>query len=446
VRRSLIVSVGVFGLLLAVTLLVLRRSSPEKEPPFFELARRVPDTLTVAARGDTTVLVPEANGSWRLIRPVVYPADALLVDSMLKRMTPLEVLRTFPLTSNKMDTYGVRLPRGWIRAAYRGGTPPDTLTIGGFTPDGHFGYVRPDSRDVVGLMDERELEPYFLKTTLELRDTRLIPFAESRAVAVRLLGPGGRVRVELEKREDGTWAFDLPYPGPVDGEKMREYLKSISHMHIRDFLPEGEEGRVQAGLDTPRAGIRVLVAPGETRGFDVGNEVPGSDEVYARTLSRPEIVRVSDRYLALLRSDATNLRSMHPIPFGLAVVGEVTIRGGGRERTVPVGPGAADRQAMGVLGRWVTLEAKTVDRATPQALRAGGLSPPAGELVWTSGPDTLARLEVGRGMGDLRSLYVEGGDWARPDEILRVPEIVVAPLWDATLALTDTTGGGGSPP
>jgi hypothetical protein len=447
-KRSLLAALVVFAGLLVVTLLVLRREEPAGEPPFFQLERRVPDTLTVVTGRDTTVLVPGTGGTWMLIHPVVYPADGLVVAAMLKRLYPLEVLRTFPLPPEKMDTYGMRFPRGVIRAAYRDGRTPDTLVIGGFTPDADFGYVRPGSREVVGLLEDRVLDPYFLKETIELRDTRLIPFPESRAVAVRLLGPDEEVRVELRREENGGWTFLRPFPGPVDGEKMMEYLKSISHMHIREFVPDPEADVARYGLDPPRAAIRVLVAPGETVGFGVGADVPGTDQIYAKSLSRPEIVEVSNKYLPILLSDGVRLRSANPIPFGLSVVDDVEIQGEGGRGSVPVPPqkGSAPGRTRTILGRWVTLEARTVKEATPAALREWGLRPPAGELIWTSGPDTLARLEVGERGGELRALYVGSGQWARPHEIFLVPEAVIDPLWSASLTLVEDREGTGTSP
>jgi hypothetical protein len=448
VRRSLLGALVVFAGLLAVTLLVLRREDPGEAPPFFQLARRVPDTLTVVSGRDTTVLVPDTGGSWTLVYPVVYPADGLVVDAMLKRQAPLEVLRTFPLPPEKMDTYGMRFPRGSIRAAYRDGRTPDTLVIGGFTPDAAFGYVRPGSRDEVGLLEDRILDPYLLKETIELRDTRLIPFPESRAVAVRLLGPAEEVRLDLRREENGEWVFVRPFPGPADGEKMREYLKSISHMHIREFVPNRGPDLARYGLDRPRAAIRVLVAPGETVGFDMGEDVPGTDQIYAKSLSRPEIVEVSDKYLPILLSDGVRLRAGNPIPFGLSVVDEVEIHGKAGWGSVPVSPpeGTVPGRTRTILGRWVTLEARTVEEATPASMRARGLRPPAGELLWTSGPDTLARLEVGKKKGDLRALHVGSGVWARPHEIFLVPEAVIDPLWSATLTLVEDRGEKGTSP
>ena len=80
-RRPLWGSALVFVGLLAVTLWVLRdRAEPEPES-FFALQRRVPDTLLVAYGPDTTVMVPGGGSGWRIIRPVDFPADDIILNA-----------------------------------------------------------------------------------------------------------------------------------------------------------------------------------------------------------------------------------------------------------------------------------------------------------------------------------------------------------------------------
>jgi hypothetical protein len=139
------------------------RGAPEPES-FFALKRRAPDTLLVAYGTDTTVMVPGGRSGWRIIRPVDFPADGVVIEAMLKRLADLPVEeRRFPLLPEKMDTYGMRAPRSLIRAAYRDGLAPDTLTVGAFTMNGGYDYVRAGRGDVVALLDARVAHSYFTR-------------------------------------------------------------------------------------------------------------------------------------------------------------------------------------------------------------------------------------------------------------------------------------------
>ena len=86
-RRPLLWSALGFLLLLAVTWWVVRDREKEPAESFFRLRGRSPDTLTVAYGRDTTVVVSRSEREWLIIRPVEYPADPSVVESLISLRT-----------------------------------------------------------------------------------------------------------------------------------------------------------------------------------------------------------------------------------------------------------------------------------------------------------------------------------------------------------------------
>jgi len=429
--RALAASAAVFAFLAVAAWWILGRESGSPPGPFCALKRRLPDTLTVVMSQDTTVVVPGGEGGWRVIRPVDYPADGVVMEAMVKRLAAIEVDRRFPLVEEKMDTYGIRIPRGRIRAAYRDGASPDTLTIGAFTFDDQYDYVRAGSRPEVGLLSARLYRGFLLKSTGEIRDTRLLPFAESRAVGFRLLGEQGEVHAELARDSSGVWALVRPYPGPASIKKVGEYLESLSHMHLRTFVREGNGPLEPYGLDRPKAGVRIRLEGGGNLGLSLGDPVAGTDLIYAATLARPHIFGVSEKYLQALQRDADAFRRPAVVGFGLAQVTRVTVSGGGLSWNIDLRArsDSLSRELRDVLGNWVFLEARRFEEATPGALRAAGLLAPARSLLWWAGSDTLARVDLGRPVAGDTPLRVGGGLEARPGEVLYAKSETVEPLY-----------------
>jgi hypothetical protein len=413
-----------FVALLAATLWLLRARESAPPAPFFTLKKRLPDTVTVAYAGDTTVVVPGGEG-WEVVRPVRYPADAVLVEALVERLDSLEVAEVYPLPPQKMDTYGFRIPRGLVRAAYEDGHPPDTLWIGGFTLDGAYDYVRAGTGPQAGILESRITRGFLLKGTDEIRDTRLLPFHESQATGFRLL-EGGRVRLAAQRSADGSWSLLAPYPGPAEVRKVREYLTSAAHMHVQSFLREGEGPRAPFGLDPPRRGIQVDTEAGKRVGVGLGAPVPGSDLVYAVTEARPHLFGVSVKYVPFLAEPADAFRRRAVVDFGLADVDSVRVEGAGR------GWGSAidrlDGNARELLGRWALLHAVRFAPAAPETLRRYGLQPPGMRLRWLSRGALRAEMAIGFTQGGDQALYVRAGDQARPSEVLFVPETEIAPL------------------
>ncbi len=436
-RRPLLLSAIGFMVLLAVTLILVRPDPTPEDAPYFTLKRRLPDTLTVAHGPDTTVLVPGGASGWEVIRPVRYPADHLVAETMLKRLADIRVARTYPLTPEKMDTYGMRISRGRIVAAYADGLESDTLTIGAFTLNDSYDYIRAGSRLEVGLMDARLVRSFLLKSTLELRDTRLMPFHETRADTFQLLGPGASVRVTLARGAENRWELLAPYNAPVDQKKARNFLSSVGHMNIHRFVTEGEGGNLQDfGLLDPRAGARVVTRNGDVLSVWLGDDLPAISDlpqeilVAAKSDLRPHLLGVSPKYLEVLRSGPEAFADAAPFRFGLVSVDAIHLDAPGRSATfvwsdsIGIAPGIRD-----VFRNWIVLRAESFDRVSPQALARWGLDRPEGTLVWEGNVDTLAVVDVGVAAQGLRPIRVRGGRHARPDDILLLPDRQTGPLW-----------------
>ena len=432
-RRTLLISALVFLLLLVITLKLTRSRSAEPESPFFALGRSLPDTLFVAYGPDTTVLVPRTSGAgWDLVRPVRDAADVVAVNALLKRLERLPVeSRRFPLTPQKMDTYGMRFPRAMLRVAYRGGLSPDTLLVGAFTPSGEFDYVRHGSGAEVALLESRQTRTYLLKSTLDLRDRVLLPFADFRAVNVRWMGPGGTVRAEAARDADGAWRVRRPFPGPVDPERFREYLLSLNHMHIDRFGPEREWLPAAYGLASSAVAVTVVTADGDTIRAALGDHVPGDSTLcYAFSSVRTQLLEVPMKYRNVLLGSVDPLRERAPFGFGLDRVDSVGVQYGSNSVTiVPTDAASANRGAREAITNWVRLRAERFEAADTSALGHRGLSRAEGHLVWFGAGDTLAVVDVGGEVEGWRALRVSGGRAARPGEILLLRPAAVEPLW-----------------
>lgn len=429
--RTFWISGAAFALLLVATWWILSGRTPTEEIPFFTLKQRTPDTLWVAFRGDTTVVVPGGVNGWRIVAPVQDAADGVVVNALIHHLSPLEIQDRYPLTPRKLDTYGMRVPREVIRAVYRD-LPPDTLLVGGFGLNASWDYVRSGSAPEVAAVDDRIVRTYLFKELHDLRDTQLLPFTESRAETLRLRGPGGVLNLEAGKAADGSWSLSAPYPGPVTPKKMREYLSSVNHMHIEVFADSIPLDSGITGLDAPQAAAQVVTRDGRTVGVRLGRRVPGTDRVYAQTEGRGFTLEVSDRYLPVLGRPADDLRQEAPVTFGLADVDSILVRTPRHQRTFRLGTEVtpeSDRAAWDVLGNWILLRADGFRRATPAARRRWGLVPDGPGLVWMAGEDTLAVMVTGPVADGEFPVWIPAGTRARPGEILLLPEGKAVPLW-----------------
>jgi hypothetical protein len=427
--KALAASAAAFVVLALIAFWILSRQPAPPPASFFALKQRLPDTLVVIAAQDTTTIVPGGAKGWEVVHPVRYPADQVLVNAIVRQLSDLKVDRRFPLTPQKMDTYGMRFPQGVIRAAYRDGHAADTLTIGTVTFDEKYEYVRNGSQAEVGLLPTRTARGFLLKGTTDLRDTELLAFLENHVTSFSTLDEGGDTLVTLERRER-TWRVVRPYPGPGEDAKVREYLESLSHMHVGTFVQEGQGPLDAYGLVRPRAGVRVRLEDGSLLGLDLGNAVPNTDLLFAHTLARSEVFGVSEKYLPVLQWSADRLRRTALMDFGLKDATTVILEDGGRSFTFPL-TDSLSREAKDLLGNWILIQAERFEPATAGNLREAGFDQTRRAMVWKRGETLLGRVRLGMDSGGDTPLFVAEGEAARPTEILFAHRDNVVPIFNA---------------
>ena len=427
--KALAASAAAFVVLAVVAFWILSRQPAPPPESFFAIKQRLPDTLVVIAAQETTTIVPGGEKGWEVVHPVRYPADQVLVNAILRQLSDLKVDRRFPLTPQKMDTYGMRFPQGAIRAAYRDGRAADTLTIGTVTFDERYTYVRNGSQAEVGLLPTRTARGFLLKGTTELRDTELLPFLEHHVTSFSTLDAQGDSLVTLE-RQQRSWRVVRPYAGPAEEAKVREYLESLSHMHVGVFVGEGEGLLDAYGFVRPRAGVRVRLEDGRLLGLDLGNAIPNTDLVYAHTLARPQVFGVSDKYLPVLQWSADRLRRTAVMDFGMKDATTVILEDGGRSFTFLLSD-SLSREVKDLLGNWILLQAERFEPATGENLRQAGFDETRRALAWKRGETLLGRVKLGVDAAGETPLFVDEGEAARPTEILFAKHDNVVPIFNA---------------
>jgi hypothetical protein len=289
--------------------------------------------------------------------------------------------------------------------------------VGATTADGGFVYVRPGSEPRVGLVPASTARGILLRESFDWRDLRFLPFPETRARRV-VLYSRGRLRVDMARTETG-WQVLFPRPGPASDREVGEYLKSISHMHIRAFPPAAPNRLEEAGLRPPRAAARVELTDGSVVSCEIGNPWRGAEDLLlGRRGDRPEIVGVSPKYLPVLEQDADAFREPLAVTFGLKDADSVEVVWGKAGRVIPrpleAGDGVRD-----LLGAWLLLEAEAFGPGEPETSLPRGA--PVDRLVWYAAGDTLAVEDVGRPDGERLPLRVTAGERARPYEVLFLP-------------------------
>jgi hypothetical protein len=217
------------------------------------------DTLEVSAAGRTMRFV-KADGEWRMTQPAPARADFGAVDSLVGRLSGLQMKSLAAAEAADPKPYGFDTPVATVRLG--SGSSLATLVFGG-TADAGGVYARDASRPAVftvegGLVDELKKEPDEYRQK-DLFDARA--FNSTRIEIVRA-GQTHTLEKTKSKNKDGQdeerWRQTAPQARDVDQAKADALASAITSARAAGFAPAG----AKTGLDRPELTIAIKYEEG----------------------------------------------------------------------------------------------------------------------------------------------------------------------------------------
>jgi hypothetical protein len=206
-------------------------------------------SLTVKASGQTTTLQHGAKG-WTLTSPVQAPADAQVVEAIVSALTHDKFKQTVDEHPTKADLakYGLDAPRFQVTATFqKAGGPAQTFTLEGGIENPFDGsvYARRGGEDAVRVVNGA-LELALEKSTFQLRDKRLVPFAEDALARIDLSGKGHALA--LTKDAASHWRLAAPIQERADDTAVKALWNALQTNRATAFPEDTPQARKDFGL------------------------------------------------------------------------------------------------------------------------------------------------------------------------------------------------------
>lgn len=232
--------------------------------------------LTVRARGATTELVREQDGTWKLTAPVSARAEAAVVETILGTLASSSFSATVKEapTDADLDAYGLKPPRFTVTARAfvpdaqgQGAQDPTrertvTLHCGKEnTYDGSV-YVRRDAEPTVHAA-AGTVRWALDRDTFALRAKDLLTPLDERALkGIEVKAPQGAY--QLTRDADGAgWRLVAPVAANANATRVADLLKALVEQRALSFPEDTPESRKRLGLEAPVVDARFTSGPGE---------------------------------------------------------------------------------------------------------------------------------------------------------------------------------------
>lgn len=262
---------------------------------------------------DATLAVEQADGKWRLTRPVALAADRDTVTEFLERLQTEKVKEFVAEAPKSLAPYGLERP---VRVSVHTGRDKDRATkslLFGNADRAKQGVyaMRPGETSVL-LLPEAAWTAV-PKNVAALRNKTVVEFERDRVSRIDLESPKGAVALA---REGDRWRLTAPEALPADQVEAGAILFKLRELRARGFLTDDASG-VARYLSKPTVRVTVTEqgAPPKTLLLAPSPEKPGGQpSAYAALAGQGPVVLVDAKTLDELSRSATDLRDRTFVP------------------------------------------------------------------------------------------------------------------------------------
>lgn len=288
--RKTLTALGIFVGLGLIALLTWR--SPEQGERVTAKPRPLPhlttddlQTVTMASKGQSVSLVRN-DKTWRVTKPVDYPADKYASETLQKKLLDLEFGDLISERQDRQDEFEVNAQKGiHVQVAHHGKIVADFYlgkTLSGFTMFRVEGQKK--IWQAVG-----SLRSTFDKKLKNWRDRRIFSFKDQDVRGLEFTTAAGTARVGRKDAKSPWTLINAPTEIPkLDANALRHALSTLSSLSTFDFADAMTP--TKAGLDHPRATIKAILNGATTYGLEIGKEL--KDHTYARVVGKKQIFSV----------------------------------------------------------------------------------------------------------------------------------------------------------
>lgn len=260
-----------------------------------EFRTRAITSVQFAPSGQLEIRADRTNGTWQLVKPIHYPAQAAAVDTLLQALERLAPAYTIPATElrtrkNADVEFGFH-QRNTL--TLHTGDFRQQLIIGARTAHGDQLYVQVVGAESVFVVDARLLQllPGHVD---DWRDTGLVDLRN--LLFDHLVISNAAIVLHLKQEStNAPWRLTNPLSARADNFRLMELLQQLHTTRVTGFVTDDPRGDLDSyGFTTPELELALMHGTNTVTAVQFGKS-PTNDStlVYARRSGFPTVVTVA---------------------------------------------------------------------------------------------------------------------------------------------------------
>jgi hypothetical protein len=141
------------------------------------------------------------------------------------------------------------------------------------------------------------------KSLGDFRDKAILGASQFDIKSISLTNESGQISLT---KDGGTWALKKPVEAGVEDSEMNAWLREVTSAEAEEFVSDKPDDLAKYGLDKPKINLTAQLNDGSEKTLSVGSK---DDNHYAKTSTRPEIIKVSASLYDKLNIKPSELRN-----------------------------------------------------------------------------------------------------------------------------------------
>lgn len=296
---------------IAVTLLVawvLLFDRPTHRPGPTPVVALFPDlqpgavTAVEWTAGTNRLRAVRGEGTWQLTAPIVYPAQAAVIDALLQHCARIDSTRFIPAAEvgDQLAAFGLQPPRAVLRVEQNGQS--FELRLGAPAHGGNRLYIQISGQAGLHVVNDRLLE-LLPRSPDDWRDARLIALG-TRAINRIAVRSGPRLFEAMRDSTNQLWRITSPPPAKrADSDRLNLLIQQLQQWPVANFVTDNPKSDLEPfGLAAPETELLLAHGSNTVLAVQFGKSpTNAASHIFARRLAHTNVVVVPRQWLDLLR-------------------------------------------------------------------------------------------------------------------------------------------------
>ena len=283
-----------------------REKAEEEAKKVFQLEEDKVVEFRLARADEEEIVCTKKDDKWRVEQPVQADADQSAVNRVVSEFVDVKRTRTVEEEPQDLALFGLDQPSLKLAALVGEKDEPETLFLGDENPTKSAFYAKTETDTAVFLIQsysKRSLD----KKLFDLRDKKVADFVKDEVQTLRL--ERGDLKIEAEKRDDGTWMLTSPLKVRGDKTEINKTIDKINSAGVKEFIDEEPVDLAEYGLDIPDITLTMLIGEDKaSKAVLIGRKNEDKDGYYAKRAEEKNVFLLQQDVLDAVPEDVNTWR------------------------------------------------------------------------------------------------------------------------------------------